>query len=139
MSTEKRPQGNPSLHRRGRRPHSNVEAKLGHKSNEVIQGSNPVPEKDDIIPVGFTGKVLWTRGGYQRVVVVTGELGMDQDDNRRLQVADPRGDLIEGGAKREDLAPYIIAKPGKSEPKALDPSDPRYRSYGLKTKDSKIQ
>lgn len=88
-----------------------------------------MPEKDDIIPVGFTGKVLWTRDGYLRVVVVTGELGKDEDNNRRLQVADPRGDLIEGGAKRSDIEPYRIAKPGKSEPKALDPSDPRYRSY----------
>lgn len=106
-----------------------MEAKSWHKSNEVIQGSNPASEEDDIIPVGFTGKVVWNRNGYSRVVIVTKELGIDADENRVLQIADPRGEIITGGAKRSDIEPYVIAKPGKSEPKALDPSDPRYRSY----------
>jgi hypothetical protein len=131
MAPEKRLPSSPSIHRRGRRPHSNVEVKPWHKSNEVIQGSNPVPEKDDIIPVGFTGKVVWTRNGYSKVVIITKELGVDADKKRVLQITDARGELIEGGAKREDLDLYIIAKPGKSEPKALDPSDPRYRSYSF--------
>lgn len=128
MSAEKITPSNPLLHRRGRR-HGKAEESAWPRPEELMRGPKPEVKENDPIPPGFIGKVIWTTRGGSKVVVVVGELGIDQDNNRRLQVADPRGDLIEGGAKREDIAPYSIAKPGKSEPKALDPSDPKYRSY----------
>lgn len=134
---ERRSEKNPTSHRRTRRPRLVSEVKAWHQTDEVVSGANPEVEEDSIIPLGFEGKVVWTRKGLERVVIVVKELGKNPDNKRVLQVTDPQGNIIEGGARREDLYPYVIAKPGKKEPPALDPSDPRYRDYSYKDKSDK--